>query len=88
MREIWQWKKRYEKAMEEYGAAMKMFPNNLEMQYWTAIALANSHQIAKATAMLKKIYAKDTNWLEMTKRLPKVGLLTVSEKEYQQLLQR
>ncbi|MDI9859112.1 DUF1028 domain-containing protein [Flectobacillus roseus] len=76
------------KAMEEYGAAMKMFPNNLEMQYWTAIALANSHQIAKAKAMLKKIYAKDTNWLEMTKRLPKVGLLTVSEKEYQQLLQR
>lgn len=76
------------KAMEEYGAAMKMFPNNLEMQYWTAIALANSHQTLKASAMLKKIYAKDTNWLEMTKRLPKVGLLTVSEKEFQQLLKR
>jgi len=76
------------KAMEEYGAAMKMFPNNLEMQYWTAIALANSHQTAKASAMLKKIYTKDTNWLEMTKRLPKVGLLTVSEKEFQQLLKR
>ena len=76
------------KAMEEYGAAMKMFPKNLEMQYWTAIALANSHQTAKASAMLKKIYAKDINWLEMTKRLPKVGLLTVSANEYQQLLQR
>ncbi|MGB5006712.1 MAG: DUF1028 domain-containing protein, partial [Ferruginibacter sp.] len=24
-------------AMEAYGAAMKMFPGNLEMQYWTAI---------------------------------------------------
>jgi hypothetical protein len=27
--------------MDEYGAAMKMFPQNLEMQYWTAITLAN-----------------------------------------------
>ncbi len=32
-------------AMEEYGAAMKMFPQNLEMQYWTAITLANNKRI-------------------------------------------
>ncbi|MDI9867534.1 DUF1028 domain-containing protein [Flectobacillus sp. DC10W] len=76
------------KAMEEYGAAMKMFPNNLEMQYWTAIALANSHEIKKAVTMLKKIYSKDMNWLEMTKRLPKVGLLTVSDAELKQLVLR
>jgi hypothetical protein len=31
--------------------------------------------------MLKVIYAKDPNWREMTKRLPKVGLLTVKAEE-------
>lgn len=73
-------------AMNEYNAAMKMFPQNLEMQYWTAITLANNKQIDKATPILKKIYAKDRNWQELTRRLPKVNLLTVSETELQRLL--
>ncbi|RLD85227.1 MAG: Zn-dependent protease, partial [Bacteroidetes bacterium] len=29
-------------ALKEYGAAQKLFPENLEMKYWTAIALANN----------------------------------------------
>jgi uncharacterized Ntn-hydrolase superfamily protein len=36
------------KAMQEYNAAMKIFPSNLEMQYWTAITLANNKQVSKA----------------------------------------
>lgn len=73
------------KAMEEYNAGMKMFPSNLEMKYWTAITLANNKQVSKALPMLKAIYAKDPNWLELTKRLPRVGLLNVTEKELQLL---
>ena len=68
-------------AMAEYNAAMKMFPSNLEMQYWTAITLANNKQITKAATMLKAIYSKNKNWLELTKRLPAVGLLTVDAKD-------
>lgn len=67
-------------AMQEYEAAMKMFPKNLEMQYWTAITLANNGNLTKATLMLKAIYAQEPNWKEMTKRLPKSGLLTVKGK--------
>lgn len=73
-------------AMDEYNKAMKMFPNNLEMQYWTAITLANGKEISKASAMLQVIYKKDGNWRELTKRLPKVGLLTASEKDLKELL--
>lgn len=72
-------------AMDEYNAAMKMFPENLEMQYWTAITLANDKQVEKASKMLQKIYEKDSNWRELTKRLPKVGLLHVSEAELAEL---
>ena len=68
-------------AMEEYGMAMKMFPKNLEMQYWTAITLANNKRVKEATALLQKIYKQDGNWRELTKRLPKVGLLTVTTSE-------
>jgi uncharacterized Ntn-hydrolase superfamily protein len=73
-------------AMQEYGTAMKMFPKNLEMQYWTAITLANSGNVQKAYLMLKAIYAKEPNWRKMTPRLPKSGLLKVGEKELNLLL--
>ncbi len=73
-------------AMDEYNAAMKMFPENLEMQYWTAITLANDKQMKRASEMLQNIYKKDSNWRELTKRLPKVGLLNVSENELKELL--
>ena len=73
------------KAMEEYNAAMKLLPNNIEMQYWTAITMANNKGIIKASEMLQKIYAKEPNWREMTKRLPKVGLLKVSDLDLKEL---
>ncbi len=73
-------------AMEEYGAAMKMFPENLEMQYWTAITLANNKKVMEASKLLQKIYKKDGNWRELTRRLPKVNLLTVSESDLKELL--
>jgi uncharacterized Ntn-hydrolase superfamily protein len=75
------------KAMAEYNAAMKMFPENLEMQYWTAITLANNNDVNKAASMLKKVYTKDANWRELTRRLPKVGLLKVNADELKVLLQ-
>jgi uncharacterized Ntn-hydrolase superfamily protein len=80
-------KNNMELAMQEYNAAMKLFPQNLEMQYWTAITLANNKQMAKATILLQKIYAKDKNWRELTKRLKPVGLLNVSETDYKKLIQ-
>lgn len=75
-----------ELAMKEYGAAMKMFPDNLEMQYWTAITLANNKKIKEASVLLQKIYTKDSNWRELTKRLPKVNLLNVSKIDLELLL--
>ncbi len=74
------------RAMEAYNAAMRMFPKNLEMQYWTAVTLANDKQIEKASEMLQGIYAQDKNWRELTRRLPKVGLLNVSEENLMLLL--
>ncbi|MEO7307795.1 MAG: DUF1028 domain-containing protein [Ferruginibacter sp.] len=73
-------------AMKEYGAAMKMFPENLEMQYWTAITLANNKKVMDASKLLQKIYAKDANWRELTKRLPKVNLLNVTEADLKELI--
>ncbi len=75
-----------ETAMNEYHAAMKMFPSNLEMQYWTAITLANNKKVDEAIPMLKKIFSQDKNWKELTKRLPAVGLLTVNDADLKRIM--
>lgn len=74
------------KAMLLYGNAMKMFPDNLEMQYWTAVTLANNKEVIKALPMFKKIFDQNPNWKEMTKRLPAVKLLMVTDAELKQIL--
>ncbi|WP_081208411.1 DUF1028 domain-containing protein [Salegentibacter sediminis] len=74
-----------DKALEEYGTAEKMFPDNLEMQFWKAVALANAGEIEEAKPVFDKIFKKDENWREMLRRLPKAGLLDVSDEELKQL---
>jgi uncharacterized Ntn-hydrolase superfamily protein len=73
-------------AMKEYNTAMKLFPENLEMQYWTAITLANNKQVDKALPLLKKVFARDPNWKELTRRLPKVNLLGINETDLKKIL--
>ncbi|HET6766931.1 MAG TPA: DUF1028 domain-containing protein [Chitinophagaceae bacterium] len=73
-------------AMNEYNAAMKMFPANLEMQYWTAVTLANNKELAKAIPIFRKVFAADKNWRELTRRLPQVKLLTVSGLDLKKIL--
>ncbi|ARS34159.1 DUF1028 domain-containing protein [Pontibacter actiniarum] len=73
-------------AMQEYGKAEAMFPNNLEMKYWHAIGLANSGQIEEAARLLREVYKKDENWRELTSRLPEVGLLDVSKQQMEKLM--
>lgn len=75
-----------EKALKEYGTAEEMFPDNLEMKYWKAVALANSGRVKEALPIFKSIFAKDDNWRIMTMRLPKSGLLNVSEEEMDRIL--
>jgi len=75
-------------AMDEYNAAMQMFPKNLEMKYWTAISLANTGEVEKSLPMFKEIFAADKNWKELTKRLPPVGLLTVDESSLKKIMEQ
>lgn len=77
-----------EKAMLEYSTAMKMFPNNLEMKYWTAIALVNKGKMDEALPMLKNIFTKDKNWKELTPRLIPNGLLNVDEQQLAEIMKQ
>lgn len=75
-----------ELAMKEYSAAMNMFPENLEMKYWTAIALVNVGQLEKALPMFKDIFSKNENWKTLTPRLIKNEMLVADEETLKRIL--
>jgi len=64
-----------ERAMAEYGLAAELLPDNVEVQYWAAVTLATSGNIDQALPMFRSIFAADSNWIELTKRLYKPGII-------------
>jgi tetratricopeptide (TPR) repeat protein len=73
-------KKDNEGALREYSAAEKLVPNNAEMIYWHAVALVNMGRIDDSLPLFRKVFAMDRNWLTLTPRLPKSGLLPDDKK--------
>jgi len=75
-----------ERALDEYGTAQKMFPDNIEMKYWTAVSLANKKKMEDALPLFKEVFSKDKNWIKLTRRIVQNGLLTVDEEQLYQIL--
>jgi uncharacterized Ntn-hydrolase superfamily protein len=73
-------------AMEAYGEAAKLAPDNLELAFWQGVSLVNVGRDDEGIAILKPVVAKDANWKELLKRLPKAGLLAVSPERLEKVL--
>ena len=75
-----------ENALKEYDSALNLFPENLEMKFWTAVSLANNQKLKEASELFKTIFTKDNNWRLLTERLPESGLLNLTKKELEDIL--
>jgi uncharacterized Ntn-hydrolase superfamily protein len=75
-----------EAALREYGAAEKMFPDNLEMRFWHAVALVNVGKVEQSLPLFKEIFAKDKNWAALIPRLPASGTLNATENVIKKIL--
>jgi uncharacterized Ntn-hydrolase superfamily protein len=64
-----------ELAMAEYGAAAELLPGNVEVMYWAAVTLATSGSLDQAAPMFREVFAADPNWIELTRRLLKPGII-------------
>ena len=71
--------KKDRQAIAAYEKALQCMPNNLELQFWYAIALLNMHREIKAMPLLQTIVSLEPNWLLMLSRLQSVGLLRLSD---------
>lgn len=75
-----------DQALEEYGAAQKMFPDNMEMKYWTAVSLANVGKLARALPLFREVYEQDENWVELTRRIVPNGMLQVDKQTLERIV--
>jgi uncharacterized Ntn-hydrolase superfamily protein len=69
-----------EGALREYAAAERLVPDNVEMVYWHAVALANMNRVAEALPLFRRVFAADPNWRTLTPRLVKSGILPDDKK--------
>ena len=68
-------RKDHAKALEEYGTAALLAPDNLEIVYWHAVALVNMRRIDDALPLFRSVFAKDKNWVTLLPRLAQAELL-------------
>lgn len=70
-----------EMALIEYERAEMLFPNNLEMKFWKAVALLNNSRIKQAKKIFNYVIEKDGNWEILLLRLPASNLVSLSKSQ-------
>jgi uncharacterized Ntn-hydrolase superfamily protein len=75
-----------EAALREYSAAEKLVPDNAEMIYWHAVALVNMRRVDDSLPLFRRVFAMDPNWITLTPRLPRAGLLPDDAKLIERIL--
>jgi len=73
-------------ALEAYGEAAKLAPDNLELIFWQGVSLINVSRDEEGVRLLKGVVERDANWKELLKRLPASGLLVVSPERLEKIL--
>ena len=63
-----------EGALDAYARGMRLVPGELELEYWVAMGLLSSGKDRRrGLRMLKEVCAKDSNWVQVTEGLVKIG---------------
>ncbi len=62
-------------AEREYGAARALEPDNAEMAFWAAVALATNERLDAARPLFAQAFHADARWRELVRRLPGVNQL-------------
>ncbi|MCZ6727425.1 MAG: DUF1028 domain-containing protein [Acidobacteria bacterium] len=68
-----------EGALGAYAAAADLLPHNLEVSYWQAVTMVGAGRTDEALPIFRQVFARGPHWLELTRRLPAVGLLPAEE---------
>jgi uncharacterized Ntn-hydrolase superfamily protein len=73
-------------AEREYSAAQALQPDNAEMAFWAAVALASNGRLEPARPLFARAFRADARWRELARRLPSVEQLPSDPKLLEDIL--
>lgn len=71
-------KRNFKKALGLYQEAELLQPNNIEIQFWKALAMMQSSDRQKGFQQMKKIISKHPNWQHLLYRLVEVDVINLT----------
>ena len=66
--------KKMTEAQHAYTEGMKLAPDVVELQFWTALTMYTNGQKAEGLALFRKVFAREARWVPLLPRLAKAGL--------------
>ena len=79
-------KNEMDSALQEYSAATKLYPENPELPFWTAVTLAQTGELQEALSIFKDVFSRNKNLRELVPRIAQAGFLTVEQNVLQEIL--
>jgi len=76
----------HQTALEAYSAAERLYPENEEMVFWTAVSLANQGRLEDALPRFSRTFQRNDQWRTMTARLADKGQLRLDDRALQRVL--
>lgn len=78
--------KKYARALDAYSKAFSLVPEIDELKYWVGIGLLSNGSTQKGVKLLREVFSKDRNWVEVTRGIAQVGSPPIDETVLSKLL--
>lgn len=73
-------------ALRSYSEAEALFPQNEEMVFWHAVALANNGRLEESLPLFHQVFKRNANWKVLLPRLLPNGMLRLSEEQVRRII--
>lgn len=78
--------KKYAGALKAYAKGLELVPEVLELKYWVGFSMLQTKEKERGVQMLKEVFAKDRNWVKITKGMVKARSPSIDPKVAKELL--
>jgi uncharacterized Ntn-hydrolase superfamily protein len=72
-------------AMEAYEQSMKLAPEVVELQFWSALTMYTNGREAEGLKLFREVFARERLWVDLIPRLAKVGLFPDDPKKIEEV---
>lgn len=77
---------KWDEAMDQYRRGAALAPEIEELPYWVAVTLFAAGREDEALPIFREVFAKNRDWVEVTRRLPASGFLPNDPKKIERIV--